>query len=82
MVSGSLSAGAFILVGVRVAPRVTGIVKWSLIALLFGLGATSTLGSRTGSDPVKVFAGIAMMVVAVVRAGLSVPQFESMKSES
>ena len=31
VVSGSFSAGVFLLVGIKVVPRVTGAVKWSLI---------------------------------------------------
>ena len=81
VVSGSFSAGAFILVGVRVAPRMTGIVKWSLIGLLLGLGSSSAIGSLIGNEPVKAFAGIAMTLIGLACVGLSIPQFERMKND-
>jgi hypothetical protein len=80
VVSGCFSAVVFILVGVRVAPRMTGIVKWSLIGLLLGLGSSSAIGSLIGHEPVEAIAGIAMTVIALACARLSIPQFESMKN--
>jgi hypothetical protein len=81
VVSGSFSAGVFILVGVRVAPRMNGIVKWSLIGLLLGLGSISAIGGLIGNEPVRAFTGIAMTVIALAGARLSIPQFESMKND-
>jgi hypothetical protein len=82
VVSGSFSAGAFLLVGIKVVPRITGAVKWSLIGLLLGLGAASTIGSLMGDEPVRAFAGIVMMFVAGVCSMWSVPEIEELKKES
>jgi hypothetical protein len=82
VVSGSFSAGAFLLVGIKVVPRVTGAVKWSLIGLLLGLGAVSTIGSLIGDEPVKAFAGIAMMFIAGVCSMWSLPEIEELKKDA
>ena len=82
VVSGSFSAGAFIVVGIKTAPRITSAVKWSLFGLLLGLGAVSTIGSLIGDEPVRAFAGIAMMFIAGVSSMWSVTDIEGLKKNA
>jgi hypothetical protein len=82
VVSGSFSAGAFFFVGIEIVPRVTHAVKWSLIGLLLGLGAISTIGSLIGDGPVRAFAGIAMMFIAGVCSMWSLPEIEGLRKDA
>lgn len=68
--SGAISAGAFIYVGLVVAPKRNNIVKWTLIvpSVLFGIG--SAIGDAQGDDKLRMSIGISMALCSLVFAAM------------
>ena len=72
--SGAISAGAFIYVGLTVAPKRNNIVKWTLIipSILFGI--VSALGDAQGDDKLRMSIGISMAVCSLAFAAMPVDE--------
>ncbi|MDP3844276.1 MAG: hypothetical protein Q8Q81_17205 [Oxalobacteraceae bacterium] len=65
-ISGASSAFVLIWVGLKIAPKTTKFVKWSLILIVVILGSLSAVGALLRPDELSTaFAGIAMVVVAL-----------------
>lgn len=74
IVSGLGSGFAFIFTGMRIAPVRNNKVKWTLVVLLFILGAISAIGSFfAGDDRLVALAGV-VMVLAAIGAARSQPE--------
>jgi hypothetical protein len=63
--SGFLTAGFFILAGLKVAPLRNSAVKWILIALCLAFGVMSVIGGFLSNEPVSAFAGFGMILAAL-----------------
>lgn len=63
-VSGAFSGVAFMLTGFRIAPRITKMVKWTLIVIVGMIGLMSAIGSLIGENKIGALAGAIMVVVA------------------
>lgn len=80
--SGLFSAFAFVWVGVNVAPRITGAVKWTLVGLIAVLGAMATLGGFVeGGQTEGSIAGVVMVVVAIAVARMSLSDLGKLARE-
>lgn len=68
--SGAISAGAFIYVGLIVAPKRNNIVKWTLIipSVLFGI--VSAIGETQSGDKLRMSIGISMAVCSLAFAAM------------
>lgn len=63
--SGAFSGMGFIMTGLKVAPRVTKTVKWSLIIIVGLLGFLSVIGSLIGDNKIAALAGVVMVFIAI-----------------
>ena len=71
IVCGAVGAVAMITVGLRVAPKRSSAVKWTLIAITALLGALAALGSLFGTDKLQAAIGITTFLVAISFSGIS-----------
>jgi hypothetical protein len=62
---GAFGAAAMIMVGLRVAPKRTVPVKWTLITITALLGALAAVGSLLGPDKLQAAIGISTLLVAL-----------------
>jgi len=65
IVCGAFGAAAMIVVGLRVAPKRTAAVKWTLITITALLGALAAVGSLLGANKSEAATGITTFVVAL-----------------
>ncbi len=72
VVCGAVGAVAMITVGLRVAPRPSAAVKWTLIAITAVLGALAAVGSLLGADKLQAAIGVTMFLVASGFSSMSV----------
>ncbi len=72
VVCGAVGALAMITVGLRVAPRQSAAVKWTLIAITALLGALAAVGSLLGADKLQAAIGITTFLVALGFSSMSV----------
>jgi hypothetical protein len=66
VLSGAFSGGAFICVGLYVAPVRNNLVKWILIIISLLFGITATAGSAYSDDKLKMAIGISMVLFSLV----------------
>jgi len=78
LIGGAASAFAFFGVAFRVAPSRSPALKWALVAVVGGLGLMAAVGPLLAwREPVRAFAGFAMVFMAVSYAKMSVAQIEA-----
>ena len=68
--SGAISAGAFIYVGLVVAPKRNNIVKWTLIVPSVLFGIVSAIGDAQGDDKLRMSIGISMALCSLAFAAM------------
>lgn len=71
LLSGLFSGFAFFVVGFKVAPVIGPPAKWSLVSIAFLLGLISAIGSASGEEAERAWAGIAVALAAFGVGGMS-----------
>jgi hypothetical protein len=64
LVCGAFGAATMIIVGLRVAPKRTAAVKWTLIVITALIGGLAALGSLLGPDKPEAAIGVSTLLVA------------------
>lgn len=66
IINGIFAAIALIMVGLKIAPKVNNLVKWSLISVTGMIGILSAIGSLIGDDKIASLTGIFMLLISLL----------------
>lgn len=76
IITGNLGAMIFMIVSLKIVPRITKTVKWVLISLVVLTGITTIIDKLMSNNQLRAIEGVTIMIVAMIFAYKSVDELQ------